>query len=170
MAVFHDPWATQPLDWLLLQNSPVHHYDGDTLRPDLAWLRRARYVIDEFDCASWQSEDDFHDAMKTQLRFPDYYGRNVNAFIDCLGDIEVPDESGRAVVFYHYDVFLSNAPSLAPHVLTYLARSSWYHLLFGERLLTLVHTDDPTTTFDEVGSFTVIRHFPYTSLTPANQT
>jgi hypothetical protein len=37
---------------------------------------------DEID--DWQS---FHDVMARALRFPAYYGRNGNAFIDCLRDI-----------------------------------------------------------------------------------
>jgi RNAse (barnase) inhibitor barstar len=29
----------------------------------------------------------FHEVFARLLRFPDYYGRNANAFIDCLGDL-----------------------------------------------------------------------------------
>lgn len=31
--------------------------------------------------------DDFHDAFKDVMGFPDFYGRNSNAWIDCMGDI-----------------------------------------------------------------------------------
>jgi RNAse (barnase) inhibitor barstar len=170
VAVFRDPWATQPTDWLLLQDSPVHHYDSEQLERDLAWLRQARYVIDEFDCASWQSEADFHDAMKEQLRFPDYYGRNINGFIECLGDLRVPQDSGRALVFCHYDTFMSHDSWLAPRVLNYLVHASWYHLLFGERFVALIHTDDPNFTFESVGAFDVVRHHAYTRTAPTKET
>jgi RNAse (barnase) inhibitor barstar len=31
--------------------------------------------------------DSFDDVFAERLRFPSYYGRNANAFIDCLRDI-----------------------------------------------------------------------------------
>jgi RNAse (barnase) inhibitor barstar len=34
---------------------------------------------------SW---DAFHDVFASVFRFPDYYGRNMNAWIDCMSDLE----------------------------------------------------------------------------------
>lgn len=32
--------------------------------------------------------DDFHDEFFKKFNFPDYYGRNMDAWIDCMDDIE----------------------------------------------------------------------------------
>ncbi|QJC51717.1 barnase inhibitor [Paenibacillus albicereus] len=34
--------------------------------------------------------DDIHDWFAEQLGFPDYYGRNLDALWDCLGDYAAP--------------------------------------------------------------------------------
>lgn len=31
--------------------------------------------------------DSFHDLFQKELGFPDYYGRNMNAWIDCMDDL-----------------------------------------------------------------------------------
>ncbi|MBD5779652.1 barstar family protein [Pelagicoccus sp. NFK12] len=31
--------------------------------------------------------DSFHDFFSEELGFPDYYGRNMDAWIDCVGDL-----------------------------------------------------------------------------------
>lgn len=35
--------------------------------------------------------DTYHSLMKESFGFPDFYGRNGNAFIDCLSDIDDPE-------------------------------------------------------------------------------
>lgn len=34
--------------------------------------------------------DSFHDVFKRVFGFPDFYGRNMNAWIDCMGDLDDP--------------------------------------------------------------------------------
>ncbi|MDP1726190.1 MAG: barstar family protein [Bacteroidota bacterium] len=43
----------------------------------------------------WNS---FHDIFKMTLGFPDFYGRNMNAWIDCMTDIDTP-ENGMTKVW-----------------------------------------------------------------------
>jgi RNAse (barnase) inhibitor barstar len=38
------------------------------------------------DGKSLTTEDAFHDRFASAFRFPDYYGRNMNAWIDCMTD------------------------------------------------------------------------------------
>lgn len=40
------------------------------------------------DISSW---DDFHDASRFAFGFPDFYGRNNNAWIDCLSYLDEGD-------------------------------------------------------------------------------
>ena len=39
------------------------------------------------DCEQVHSEDDFHDIVSREFSFPHYYGRNPNAFWDCLTEV-----------------------------------------------------------------------------------
>lgn len=41
------------------------------------------YKIDSTRINNWQS---FHDLFAKQFNFPEYYGRNMNAWIDCIED------------------------------------------------------------------------------------
>src|SRR4051812_25286447 len=101
MAAFStDENEWQRLDLNLLQNSPVALYCRcEILDEDLGRLRTEGYRTDEFDCSKWRTESDFHVDMAARLSFPDYYGRNLNAFNDCIGEIEAPESGGRAIVF-----------------------------------------------------------------------
>ena len=48
-----------------------------------------RIVID---CASIVDFDSLHDAFDAVLGFPEFYGRNMNAWIDCMTSIDEPDD------------------------------------------------------------------------------
>lgn len=39
------------------------------------------------DCTSFTTIDDFHDFIAKSLSFPSYYGRNQDAFWDCISEI-----------------------------------------------------------------------------------
>jgi RNAse (barnase) inhibitor barstar len=158
MAAFStDPSQWQRLDYRLLQNSPVAlYFRPEILNEDMVWLRAEGYKIDEFDCTGWHSESDFHVGMAGGLAFPDYYGRNLNAFNDCIGDIEVSKSGGRAIVFRRFDLFAQRQPQIAQIILDIMASASWHCLLFGGRLLTIVQSDDPRIAFETVGAHPVM--------------
>ena len=54
------------------------------------------------------------------LSFPDYYGRNLNAFDDCMRDVVTqdfgwaPDTTGLALAFTGYDAFAPLTACLGP--------------------------------------------------------
>lgn len=160
MAVFHsEDDNDQRRDWAILREGGVALYwRPEALRIDLGWLESNGYDIVEFDAARWNSEEQMHDALRTGLSFPYYYGKNLNALNDCMwSDLVVPDPGGLALVFQHYDKFAKidrtpdpNDKDLAQVVLHILARAVWYHMLFGRRLLILVQSDDPQIRFDNL--------------------
>lgn len=39
------------------------------------------------DCSAIRSKADFHEALAQTLRFPEWYGKNLDALYDCLTDI-----------------------------------------------------------------------------------
>jgi RNAse (barnase) inhibitor barstar len=155
MAAFHsDDW--QRFDYRLLMNSPVTlYYRLEVLDQILLQLKTEGYTIGELDCSTWKSEADFHRDIAKCLEFPDYYGQNLNAFNDCMKDIEVPDLGGRIIVLWKFDSFVRYEAEVAQIILNTMARSSWRFLLTGQRLMTLVQSDDPRISFDRVGSHPV---------------
>ena len=147
----------QRLDLRLLQNSPVAlYFRSEILSEDTAWLRNEGYLIDEFDCTKWHTESDFHNDAAARLAFPDYYGHNLNAFNDCITDLDVPNDGGRAIVFRRFDLFAQREPHVAQDILDIMTSASWHSLLFGRRLLTLVQSDDPRIAFEPVGAHPVM--------------
>lgn len=44
----------------------------------------AEYTID---CAAFQNRDEFYGALSDTLSFPDWFGSNLDAVVDCLTDI-----------------------------------------------------------------------------------
>ncbi|MGI9390365.1 MAG: barstar family protein [Boseongicola sp.] len=45
--------------------------------------------IDGSAISTWQ---EFHDVFAKQLGFPDFYGRNMNAWIDCMTSLDCPED------------------------------------------------------------------------------
>lgn len=46
-----------------------------------------KHVIDGASITDWES---FHDTFAQEFAFPGYYGRNMDAWNDCMSDIEGP--------------------------------------------------------------------------------
>lgn len=44
----------------------------------------------EIDASSIRDEASFHRAFKDAFRFPDFYGNNLNAWIDCMSYLDNP--------------------------------------------------------------------------------
>jgi hypothetical protein len=128
----------------------------EVLAEHLAWLRGHDYAVHEIDCSGWKSEADFHDAVSRTLGFPNYYGRNLDAFNDCLCGIEVPEEGGTVLAFLAFDVLHGLSPERAWHVLDIVARWSRFFLLTGRRLMALVQTEDPGLQVKPVGARPVL--------------
>ena len=85
------------------------------------------------------------------MNFPAYYGRNLDALNDCIGDMEIAEEGGRVLVFNRYDSFAAKVPDVAWSVLDILESNSRRLLLLGRRLIVLVQSDDPRISFERVG-------------------
>ena len=96
-----------------------------------------------------------HQSLAGSLGFPDYYGHNLDAFSDSLSDLEIPMESGLALVFRRFDAVAKRMPRVAATVLDIAEHASRRHLLFGQRLLVLVQTDDPQLELGPLGAHTV---------------
>jgi RNAse (barnase) inhibitor barstar len=153
MAPLRWPEDRSRLDFDLLRESPVTLYRSrEVLAEHVAWLRQHSYAVHEFDCSGWSSEEDFHDAASQMLGFPSYYGRNLDAFNDCLCGIAVPEEGGIVLAFRSFDVLHRLLPKPAWHILDIVARWSRFFLLTGRRMMALVQSDDPGLRIEPVGA------------------
>jgi RNAse (barnase) inhibitor barstar len=151
MAAFSDNDFDR-LDWQLLQNGAINlYYREPILREDISWLADHGYLIHEFDCGIWNSQSDFHEEVRAKLNFPGWYGENIDAFNDCLCDIEIPHDGGTALVFRRFDCFLSKEPEFAEWVLDDIQGNSRMHSLFGQRLFAMLQSDDPSLKLKPVG-------------------
>jgi Barstar (barnase inhibitor) len=98
MAAFADDEANRSrVDFRILRDRGLRLYhSASILEEDLLGLQGEGYTILGFDCRAWRSEADFHEDVADVLKFPDYYGRNLDAFNDCMGDVVVPEQGGLA--------------------------------------------------------------------------
>ena len=154
MAVFEDvqeEWNR--LDFQLLRDHPVTLYHKPAvLDDDLGWLQAQGYAVHRFTASAWSTLEDFHAEVSKALKFPAHYGRNLDAFRDCLSELKVTREGGLVLVFVGFDEFHRRYPEQASHVLDIIAGRSRHALLFGRRLLAVVQSSDPRLQLSPVGS------------------
>jgi hypothetical protein len=143
---------TGRIDFRLMQNSPVVLYHSPAiLREHVAELESLGYWCPVLDSRRWDTEEPMHDDFARTLDFPGYYGRNLNAHNDCLGDLPFEGRAGIGLVLTGYDTFMKQLPGPAWPVLDIIARQSRYALLTGDRLFAMVQTDDPRLQIEPVG-------------------
>ena len=158
MATFtSDPAEWQRLDWQLLQNSSVAlYFSSAILADDVAWFHQHRYRVLSIQVADFLSKDALLVALGELFAFPGYFGRNLDAFNDCLSDVEVPTEGGLALVLHNFDRFAKSSPDVAHALLDIVADNARRFLLTGRRFVTLVHSSDPAIHFEPVGATPVL--------------
>jgi hypothetical protein len=49
------------------------------------------YIV-EIDCEKIVNWESFHDEFFLKMGFPDFYGRNMNAWIDCMSSLSDPED------------------------------------------------------------------------------
>lgn len=118
--------------------------DRAALRDDLAWLRERRYAIDviDFDAVGTDMLR-FHQRIAAALRFPDWYGHNLDALNDLLAYLDVPSESGRVIVLDSLERIAGVDKKLPATLCDIFRRSSYSRLLFGRRLMFFFVSDEP---------------------------
>jgi RNAse (barnase) inhibitor barstar len=136
----------------LKNGSVVKYWQPTLLEQDCLRLEAIGYQVDRFNCLEWVDEATMHKQFKERLGFPDYYGKNLDAFNDCISwDIHVPDRTGRALVLNRFDAFYAIEPRVAWHILDMVARSTYRHLVRGRRFFVFLQSDDPQFDVKHVG-------------------
>lgn len=50
------------------------------------------HVCVEIDCSKIKTFRDLHDEFDEKFGFPDFYGRNMDAWIDCMTSLDCPED------------------------------------------------------------------------------
>ena len=135
----------------ILSDGPISMYhDMAILDKDLKWFEENNYTVFDFDTMNWTIKQ-AHSDIKNKMDFPDYYGANLNAFNDCLGDTYTTDHKGQVIVFQHFDIISKKEKDFCQGLLDVIANNSRSWLLTGQRLIGIVQSDDPNIFYDNVG-------------------
>ncbi|MBQ0997512.1 barstar family protein [Streptomyces sp. RK62] len=121
------------------------------------------FRVIRLEAGQWDTERDMHRAMAAALDFPDYYGHNLDALNDCLGDVacyggyhDAPEGAGLVLVFTDYDRFTTICPRAAQVVLDIIADQARQAAVLRRRLICLVQSNDPQIRFEPVGAMPVM--------------
>ncbi|MFF5297199.1 barstar family protein [Paractinoplanes globisporus] len=163
MAAF-DPEVelTHPADYRLMMSTFVTlFWRSGVLNRSVDQLVALGYDVVHVDAMAWTAEQDLHRDIAAALNFPSYYGHNLPALNDCLGDVgsmeygTSPAATGLALVLSGYDKFFAIEPYVAHSLLDIFARQARHAALIGNRMMCLVQTDDPQIAFAPVGAVPV---------------
>lgn len=153
-----DPHADR-LDWRLLRAGFVVRYrQPPVLAASVAWLREHDYQIVSLDAGAWDDAAAMHRDLAAALGFPDYYGKNLDALNDCLGEVATytygsnKDTAGLVLVLDRFDRFFRADPRAAQALLDIFASHARVASLIGHRMLGLVRSDDPDLELSAVGA------------------
>jgi RNAse (barnase) inhibitor barstar len=145
------------LDKQLIMNGPITlYFKRHILEETTQWFDQQNYEVVTFDCCQWKSPEDFFTDVSQRLSFPEYFGRNLDAFNDCLSEIDFPGKRGIVLVFLRFETFIARHPQFAWAVLDIIATNSYRCLLDSYQLIALVQSDDPTLSFQPVGAHPVL--------------
>lgn len=154
-----DPDADDVLDLRLAAGGfVVKFWNRGVLATTVGWLRAHGYGIVEVDATGSTATVELLDRIAEKLSFPSYFGRNLDAFNDCMRDVVAGEygadlaDTGLVLVFHGYDAFAAHEPGAAHAVLDIVALNARSAMLFGRRLLCLVQTDDPALEFPPIGA------------------
>lgn len=149
MPIFdHEFESKPPLDYYLLRDSSITLYHkADVLGQVLHWLKQQGYEIIGFDCNKWNTKEQFYEEFSAKLKFPEQYpATNLDSLNDWMSDIKFTG-SGKVLALISFEHFLRSAEREALHLLDILEIHSREALLFGDRLITLLQTNDPRIAF-----------------------
>ena len=94
------------------------------------------------DCVKIRDWESFHDEFAATFGFPDFYGRNMNAWIDCMTSLDEPEdgmtgvhaERGKTLTLQLENVvlFRQSHPEMYAAIIECAAFVNWRRLEVGE--------------------------------------
>jgi hypothetical protein len=152
------PETWERLDWQLLQNGFVTKFwNRDLFAATKESLTEMGYNVVSLDAGEWQTTQDALLSLGQALDFPSYYGKNLDALVDCLRDVAIfdygseSDSEGTVIALDHYDKFAMLFSQVAWTILDILADTGRQALLIGHRFIVILQSDDGGLAFGTVG-------------------
>tara|TARA_R110002074_G_scaffold226957_2_gene398542 strand:- start:1960 stop:2460 length:501 start_codon:yes stop_codon:yes gene_type:complete len=135
----------------ILKDGPIcKYFKNGILDEDIIWFSNNNFEIIEMNCRNWNRKN-AHQKLKIALNFPDYYGENLDAFNDCLGDLFNKKYKGLILVFRNFDNFVEEDGKFAEGILDNIADESRIWLVTGQKLIGLVQSNNPDLNFPKLG-------------------
>lgn len=140
---------------ILVNGSVMMFWQQSIMEKFIEGIKNEGFDVYYLDCENWDNSTCLIEIGKT-LQFPNYYGRNLDAFNDCLSDIVLNDE-GLVLVFKNFDKFNAKCKDIAYHLLDIIQINSW-KLLVGnqKKLIAFLHSNDPRLQIQSVGALPVL--------------
>ena len=145
MAAFSDEEidACIPI-WNLFQNGAVTLFRSRELwRETLALLEAHSYRIVFFDCSECDDESTLLFSVVDALKIPRYSKINLDGFNDFMSQIDFRDSTGVIICLDAFDSFCSRYAATGKSILDILADTHRHAILVGDRLATIMRSDDP---------------------------
>ena len=134
---------------LIENGSVIMFWKNSLMERNIEQLKQEGFDVYDFDCTNWD-EKKIHKDLAETLNFTDYYGENLDAFNDCLSDVET-ENKGFVLIFRNYDVFSHKHSELAYDLLDIIQTQSWRFLIKGTVLMSFVQSNDINLTFPPIG-------------------
>jgi hypothetical protein len=135
-----DQW---PVFQLFQNGGVVLFYRQEILDDATDTLTLNGYQVHKIDCQQHSDKQALLFAIVDSLKITRYQGINLNGFNDFLAEIDFAGCTGVVVVLKAFHEFRQAFPECARHILDIMAVNQRWHMLFGNRLLTLVQSDEP---------------------------
>lgn len=109
-------------------------------------LRGRGYDVRETDAGRWADEQGMHRDLAALLDFPDYYGRNLDALNDCMGEVATGaygvrvGATGLGLVLWHFDAFAVGHRRAASQLLDIVTAGAAEAARHDRQLLCLVQS------------------------------
>lgn len=139
------------LDYNILKNgSIVKYHNPIILDDDLKWFDKNNYNLIDINTSNWTSAN-FHQKVKSSLQFPEYYGENMNALIDCLGDMNNKRYKGLLIVLRNFESLSESDRLLSESFLDIISITSRRWLLENFYFICIVQSNDPDIVYNKLG-------------------
>jgi len=131
--------------WDLFQNGAVVLFmKSEPLQEAIARLKSGGYRVHEVNCSQFEEESTFLGMIVDTLGIPKYEGgTGRDGFNDFVWQLEFENCTGVVLVLHRFDIVHKRKHDLAVAILDILAENQRHHMLFGNRLLTLVQSNNP---------------------------
>jgi len=148
------------LESRLLQNGCVVLYHNPYLLESyVKVLEEQGWKYKEISIARSGTVEEFYEQVALALNFPAYFGKNLDAFRDCLGDISFPENGRLALGLIRFDLVAKHDARFAHIVLDICAEAERGWLMEGKRILFLVQSKNPDLQFPPIGATAALWNF-----------